>query len=116
MLSQLVDVHGRDRETACRTWLLARAVVHDESNHRSTPDHEGGELIYGRRKAVTLKCFHFNQYRPKGMLCARDKCRRINTVTTTRDSLRFDFGAARLQKTKHLFLQTLLASANLFSR
>ena len=83
MLPQLVDVHGRNRETACRSWVLARAVVYDQSKHRSAPGHEGGELIYGRRKAVTLKCFHFNQYRPKSSFCARDKCRRIDTVATT---------------------------------
>ena len=77
---------------------------------------QGGELIYSRRKAVTLKCFYFNQYRPKSSLCARDKCRRIDTVVTTRDGLRFDLGAACLQKTKHLFLQALLASADHFRR
>ena len=114
MLPQLVNVHGRDRETTRRTWLLARAVVHDQSEHRSTPGKEGGELIYGRRKAMTLKCFHFNQYRPKSTLGAGDKCRRVDAVTTTRDSLRLDLGTTCLQKTKHLFLQTLVAVGRSF--
>jgi hypothetical protein len=116
MLPQLVNVHDRDREAAHRAWLLARAVVHDQSEHRPAPGQEDGELIHGRRKAVPVKRFHLNQYRPESQLCARDKCRRIDAVTTTRDSMRFDRGAACPQKTKHLFLQALFTSAGRFSR
>ena len=65
---------------------------------------------------MPVKCFHFNQYRPENTLCARNKYRRIDAVTTTRDSLRFDRGAACLQKTKHLFLQALFAPTGRFSR
>jgi hypothetical protein len=117
MLPQLVDMHRHhDRETIRRAWLLARAVIDDQSKQGSASRQEGGELAYGRRKTMPIKRFHFNQYRPEKTLCARDKCRRIDAVTTTCDSLGFDLGTAYLQKTKHLVLQALLASAGRFSR